>query len=51
MEFQLDEHAEHRALEIISKDDFDPSSVKTKMAEEFVREKQREREEKKQRLE
>lgn len=46
----MDEEAERRANDILSKDDFDPDSVKTKMAEEFVKEKQREREEQKVRL-
>jgi len=36
---------------MLNKEEFDPSSAKTKMAEEFVKEKMRQREEKKARLE
>jgi hypothetical protein len=42
--------AEKRALEMLNKDQFSADDVKTKIAEDFVREKQREREEMKAKL-
>lgn len=36
---------------MFNKEEFDPDSIKTKMAEVFVKEKQREREEKKMKIE
>lgn len=43
--------AEKRALQILNKDQFSPDDYKTKLAEDFVKEKQREREEMKSKLE
>ena len=43
--------AEKRALEILNKDQFSPDDYKTKLAEDFVKEKQREREEMEAKLE
>ncbi len=52
MELSFGEQAaEKRALEMLNKDQFSADDVKTKLAEDFVREKQREREEMKAKLE